>query len=154
MLNEQLHQFWLSDSSGKNTGIYRVAIGDLIKASERETITPAEMDFRYHTLSGSIGFVDVTIREEHIPEGDHGECKIKSLVVLDLGIEPKYKGRGYARVLERRIEELAEDWGLDTVVGEMIENKALRRVLQRRGYVLYNNGLNAVKRLRISAPEC
>lgn len=102
--------------------------------------------------------MDVTVRDEYVPkEGavpfpnlDHMyvDCEsIKALVVLTVGIEPEYRGKGFARMLKQRAEDLAVEWGLTAVVASMIENPIMRELNTKMGYALYERGTYAVKRL-------
>ncbi|MBI2656860.1 GNAT family N-acetyltransferase [Candidatus Woesearchaeota archaeon] len=155
------HEFWLKDypTRGKNQSVYRVALGELIEATERKTFPPGWKSPDHGNKSGSIGFMDLTIREQFVPkEGaspyrNHEylmrDCeRVRTLTILTIGIEQKYWGKGYARLLKQRAEEITREWGLDTIVADMIENPIMRDFNVRRGYQLYDGTLRAVKRLK------
>lgn len=163
----QRHEFWLPDLIlGDRDKIYRIALGKLINASERETFKPGGKDFNFSTKSGSIGFIDVVIRQERIPKEDalpypnpNGirslehvysasdyETK-KTIVILTIGIEPHHRKKGFARLLKQRVEEIALTWGLDTIVADQIENPVMKELNIKLGYTLFDNGRKAVKRL-------
>lgn len=171
MLNEQIHEFWLEDYPvpGKNDEFYRVALGELINAVDRLTYK-ASWGPDCHTQSGSVGFMDLTIRDQKVPKQgavpypnpDHnfymqhqypwGEYEVKkALTILCIGIEPHHRGKiDNVRVLYQRAEQLALEWGLDIIVAEMIESRGVRKILPRLGYTLFDRGVNAVKRLEVS----
>src|SRR3989344_3617683 len=140
------HEFWIKKypdeyQDPETTGFYRVALGELIDASQRQTYGPPEGSHSpdFWNKSGSIGFMDVTVRKEFVPKVDakpysedrHDylmrDCEEKEvLVIATVGIEPEHRGKGFARLLKQRAEEIASEWGLDTIVADMIENPIMR----------------------------
>jgi len=176
MVNIERHEFWLTDYliRGRDnifSPVYRVVLGELINAEDRKTFRPHEKSHDRGTKSGSIGFMDLTTIEELVPkecarlypnpyenpdfehrylDEDH-ECA-RALTILTIGIEPEYRGRNYAsyaRLLKQRAEELALEWGLDTIVVDRIENPKIEKAIVRLGYTLYNyDARRAVKRLK------
>lgn len=139
-----------------------LALGELIDATQRETFPPnpdAEYEPDMWNKSGSIGFMDIRRKIQSVPkEGakphpneehqydDHEE--IEALTINKIGIEPEYQGKGHARFLKQRVEEIALEWGLDTIVSDMIINPLMRDYNARLGYILYDGGRMAVKRLK------
>ena len=172
MLNEQMHEFWLEDYPvpGRYHEFYRLALGELIDATERQTFKPGWKHPDLHTKSGSIGFMDLAVREQSIPKEraipypnpnnspylEHVFAsseyeRRKALTILVVGIEPAHRGVGRVKPLlstfYQRVEELAVDWELDTIVIEMIQSHGVRKTLPKVGFTLYDRGNNAVKRL-------
>lgn len=156
-----MHEFWLQDfpRQGDNHEVYRVALGGLMPATERVTFKPGEKSPDLHNQSGSIGFMDVAVRNQYVPKegakpvpnfGDQYTDNevIRALTILDIAIEPPFRERGYARLLQQRAEELALEWELNTVVSEMLLNPIMRGLTYRLGYMLYDGGMKAVKRLK------
>lgn len=171
------HEFWLKkypDSLDGNPSeqlnIYRVALGELVEARGRQTFCPPEGSHSpdFCNKSGSLGFMDITVRDETVPkegatpypnpnqnpyleyEYPWDECEIrKALVVLTVGIEPDHRRNGFARLLKQKAEEIAYAWGLDTIVANMIESPIMRELNTKLGYILYDRGMSAVKRLQI-----
>lgn len=161
-------EFWYYPFQGKSNEVYRVALGELIDATDRETFRPDAMMGRdRHTKSGSIGFMDVVVRDQFVPrEGARPmpnphrspylrfqyasqDCEIvRALTIFDIGIEPQYRRQGYATLLKKRAEELAVEWGLEVVVSETINNPIIRGLNRKLGYTLYDRGMKAVKRLK------
>lgn len=170
------HEFWLrkypdspDDDPNERLDTYRVALGELIEARERQTYRPPDGSHSpdFWNKSGSIGFMNIAVRNELVPkEGatpypnpnqsphlehvyPHDQCETTSaLVVLVIGVEPPYRGDiCYVTTLYKRVEELALEWRLNTIVVSQIENRGVKRILPKIGYALYNNGQNAVKRL-------
>lgn len=172
----EVHEFWLKAHRGiygqdpnKTLPIYRVALGQLIDATQRKTFSPypGSNDHNLWNKSGSIGFMDLTRRVLEVPnEGAHPLSnpsrsryleylyswrdleKRDALIIEMIGIEPKYRRQGYARFLKRRVEEIALEWGLDTVVSILIQNVKMRKFNIELGYRLFDNGVRAVKRLK------
>lgn len=162
-----IHEFWLASSLDPNklTQTYRVSLGELIPERMRKTYRISSYD-RPYNQSGSIGFMDLTIREHLVPkegvspipasiENDvfrpHFLAKdyeiIQALTILVIGIESSYRRRGYARFLVERAEDLAMEWGLGKVVADSIQNDHMRKFHYRNGYTLYHGGSFAVIRL-------
>jgi len=150
------HEFWLINypTFGENREVYRIALGRLIKAEDRETFKPGCKSPDLENKSGSIGFMDLRVMEKYIlkevaNDRDYENYETKKvLIILAIGIEPSHRGRGYARELEKRAEEIALEWGLDTIVADSIENPIMESFMVRLGYQLYDNGFRAVKRLK------
>lgn len=95
------HEFWLKDYPEISQGndVYRVALGTLIDSTERETFKPRWGNSDLNTQSGSIGFMDVAVREHRLPkEIDDGNGSnyevINALTILLVGIEPQYRVGG------------------------------------------------------------
>lgn len=169
----EMHEFWLKDypTRGENKKWYRLALGELIPAEQRKIFPVGWKDPNYGNYTGSIGFMDVVIREEYIPkEGAvplfvwtppgydpelYADCawkdreQVRVLVLSVIGIEPQYQGNlSYLRAFKQRAEKLTEEWGLDILVADAIQNVPLRKALIREGFSLYDNGFRAVKRLK------
>ena len=166
-----IHEFWLKNFSDKfqipydknKSNIYRVALGDLIDATERKVYPPNRDSEGTSALdlwnkSGSIGFMDLTIRKEFVPkEGTKpykrqeyldADCEnVNALIISKIGIEPEYTRKGYARLLKQRAEEIAREWGLVAIVSDQIDNPVMRDFNARLGYTLYDP-LKAVKRIK------
>jgi len=170
------HEFWLKKFPDSANGdpnerldIYRVALGKLIEARERQTYQPKDGSHSpdFWNKSGSFGFMDITVRDESVPkEGaltypnpdqnpyleyqyPWDECEIrKALVILTIGIEPDHRRNGFARLLKQKAEEIASAWDIDTIVANMIENPIMRELNTKLGYIPYDRGMNAVKRLQ------
>lgn len=149
---------------------YRVALGELMDAKDRETYRPRDGSKSpdFWNKSGSVGFMDITVRNEFVPKVDaepfpnpdqnpyfdhiYTDCETtRALVILTVGIEPQYRGNGYARLLKQRAEEIAFEWGLQAIVACMIENPIMKALNTKMGYTLYERGSYAVKRLSIPA---
>src|SRR3989344_3549146 len=175
----QMHEFWLKkypdspdNDPTETTGIYRIALGELIHAKDRLTYPPREgsPSEDHWNQSGSIGFLDIAVREESVPKEsatpypnpsrisslEHQYTDFerrRALVSLVVGIEPPFRRRGYATLLKQRGEEIAQEWGMDTIVISMIENPITRALNTKLGYTLYEGGRYAVKRLKTNIPE-
>lgn len=165
VLEVESHEFWLPypDDPRKSSGVYRVALGNLIAATQRVTFTPPEGDPACYDNSGSIGFMDVNIGDEFVPKVGarrlprrssfadlyaEEDCEfVRALVINDIAIEPPYRRQGYATYLKMRAEELAREWGLKIVVSPFLQSPFTKRVSKRMGYRFYGNGNQAVKRL-------
>ena len=157
-------EFWLQKyrrgyGFNEDLPIYRVALGNLIDATARETFPvgypmslPPQLAHELWSKSGSIGFMDVTNKEVSIPKEDaipqsspvyediydpHNCERRRALVIQKIGIELEYQERGYARLLVQRAADLARGWGIDTIVFEQIQNKKVRRWVTRLGGTLY-----------------
>jgi hypothetical protein len=65
-----MHEFWLPDYpiSCRSRDVYRVILGDVIRATDRKTFKPGWKGPDIHTDSGSIGFMDLTAREQLVPK--------------------------------------------------------------------------------------
>ena len=166
--NIPIHRFWLRNYPirGQNRTYYRIALGELIPAEQRKTFPVGWKDPNYGNNSGSIGFLDVTVREEGIPKkgalplSARGENllehrysfndyeRVKVMVLSAIGIEPLYQGNLRNLIIfEQQAEKLAAKLGLEILVADLIENISLRRILVRQGFTLYDAGVRAVKRL-------
>lgn len=171
----EFHEFWLKagrEEHGWNPKetlpIYRVALGELIDATQRKTYPPVEgsKDPNFWNKSGSIGFMDLRVKTQLVPRDgarpypnpsqnpfleheflmeDYEERETLTIEVM--GVEPENRGQSYARFLKKRAEEIALEWGLDIIVAEMIDNRKIRNIARRYGFQLYDGGSNAVKRL-------
>ncbi len=167
-----VHEFYLQkfsddfcrrlDYENENLEIYRVALGDLIPARERETYPPSygSKSPDLWNPSGSVGFMDLKIDKKRVPKiGAHPlanfdylyastDCEVvTALIIQTIGIEPAYRRMGYGTFLKRRAEEIALKWGLDILVADTVENPIMRRLNEALGYILYDEGMYAVKRL-------
>ncbi len=163
----QCHEFWLRKypeeyGGSENIGIFRVAIGDLIDAFQRETYKPPEGSHSpdFWNKSGSIGFMDFSIEKQLVPkvganpypdsnhEYSYEDCEeIEALKLQTIGIEPEYRRKGYARLLTQRLVEIASERGLVAIVADMIENPAMREWAIKLGCVPYDGGMRAVIRI-------
>lgn len=142
MTNIETHEFYLKDLNSDGKPIYRVALGNLINAKERKTFPPIFRDQEVNDKSGSIGFMDVTIDKHPLPlETDSDMYELtKALTILTIGIEPDYRGNGYAKMLQERAEELAIDWGLDVVLIEIITSGKIWKLTEKMGYhIVYDD---------------
>lgn len=174
-IQPQRHEFWLRKYSERYEGIdetlpvYRVALGELIDASQRKTFDPSggldslsvPPNADLWNKSGAVGFMDIKVERQIVPkEGavpypgvEHEylmqDCEEKeTLVITRVGIEPEYQKKGYARLLAQRAAEIASEWRLDTIVADMIENPVVKDWATRLGGVLYDGGSRAVIRIR------
>ena len=143
------HEFYLKDWRKKPSDVYRVALGNLIPERERKTFRlPYDPD---SNLTRSIGFMDVTKRFAIIPCQDDNSIlqEKEAMVIQTIGIEPKveYERKGLARMLLKRAEELATEFGLDLIVAADIRNPASNSLLATEGYTEFNNGRTAFKQL-------
>ena len=147
------HEFWYPSASGDHS-VYRVALGDLIPSFQRKTF-PLPKDHNsaeFNNQSGSIGFMDLRVREEFIPKkgarvGDYRNYEQREVLVLsEIGIEPRYRDGIHALMMYERAEEVAREWGLDTIVLDTVENKALRRWLNNHLDFQFDD-LMGIKRL-------
>jgi len=111
--------------------------------------------------------VDVTIRERFIPKKDvlpypnpnkdpyldyeynfNDYERKDTLTVQAIGIEPHHRSNiNNLRTLHQKATKIVLEWGLDVLVLDSITNSKLKRILPRFGYVLYDRGGSAVKRL-------
>ena len=169
----EINEFWLKRHSEEyswppeenKTGTYRVALGELIDATQRKTYPPRPSYAEAPNpdcwnKSGSIGFMDLSVKSHLVPieyarpllssayATDDYEEK-EALTIDIIGIEPEHQGKGHARFLKRRAEEIALEWNLDTIVSILIENSIMRDYNVRLGYALYDGGKKAVKRLNV-----
>lgn len=73
----EFHEFWLKmypDSPdgdpNERLDCYRVALGELIEARNRQTYRPPDGSHSpdFWNKSGSVGFTDITVRDELIPK--------------------------------------------------------------------------------------
>ncbi|TAL48303.1 GNAT family N-acetyltransferase, partial [archaeon] len=151
--NVEVHEF-LADYKVCSEPVYRVALGKLIPARERKTFRPVY--FAEHDKTGSVGFMDVVIRYWELPK--HGSDwsereRVKTLTLLSIGIEPQYRGRGFARFLKQRAEQIAREWDLDVVVGDNIQNPIMIELNRKMGYTLLYNDYTmsnvSYKRLKV-----
>ena len=162
-------EFWLKAGReeygwdpAKTLPIYRVALGELIDATQRETFPPPKGSHvpDFWNKSGSIGFMDLTVKDELVPKDDatpykdqeylNADCEnVRALVISKIGIETGYQRRGYARLLKQRAEEIATEWGLEVIVSEQIDNPIMREFNIRLGYTLFDR-VKAVKRIKKS----
>lgn len=152
---------------GDNHTVYRVCLGDIIPATERVTFTPGEKSPDLRNNTGSIGYMDVVIKEQSVPKIDAKPMPnprrsrylvyeyaasefeiVQALTIYDIAIEPPFRRKDYSRLLQEKAEELALEWGLNIVVSEQILNPIMRRLSYRMGYTLYGNGKQGVKRLK------
>ena len=126
--------------------VYRIALGELISANKRKTITDWSNP---NSQTGSVGFMDVVRQSRAIPAENEVSYEIKDvLAILVMGIEPEFRGRSrYLRYFFERAESLAREWGLDTIVADCIGNQKLRKVIGRFGYETYFRGKLGVRRL-------
>lgn len=154
-----VHEFFLGDSTYVGSSpfgpLYRVALGDLMDSTQRQTF-PSEYG---HSKTGTIGFMDVRRNTKYIPlainEDYPNELTREVLCVEQVGIEPQFRRQGHAAFLVRRAEELAREWELDIVYMTMIQGDPrngimpdlIQDMLQRAGYRRIDNGFNAYKKL-------
>lgn len=163
------HEFWLmkhplDSDENERSKIYRVALGDLIDARDRQTFPPPKRsyDINLWNKSGSIGYMDLKVGVESVPKKgakpyrgnqySYSDCEnMKVLMIWEMGIEPPYRGHlAYLGIFHQRATEIAREWDLDTIVLKMIQNPKLEQVVPRVGYTLYEDdggGSSAVKRL-------
>lgn len=162
MLEVPVHEFYLRDSK-----VYRVALGDLIPAAKRKTFRPLDpWNPERRNQTGSIGFMDVKVEDQLVPKvgakprpnpsrrmhsaGLYSldDCEYtKALVINDIAIEPTHRKQGYATRLKQRAEELAREWELEAVVSPYLQSARMKRISKRLGYILYDGGRKAIKRL-------
>src|SRR3989344_6554604 len=166
----EVHEFWLNKyskvcfKSDETLPIYGVALGSLINATDRKTYPPIPYSSSpdFWNKSGSIGFMDLKVYDVIVPiDGarplrgvkfeflptDYEEKK--ALVIEMIGIEPDHMRKGYTRFLKWMAEEIAVEWGLDTVGSILIRNSLMKDFNVRLGYQLFNRGSRAVKRLKV-----
>lgn len=161
--------FWLDKYSNyghEKLKTYRVILGDPIDAKDRETFKPPKgsMSPDFWNKSGSIGFMDISVSKGYVPKQDAESylnpnneveheypwefMQLKEYLSIEaIGIEPAFRRKGYAKFLMQRAEEIALEWGLETVVAKDIENPVMMELNQRLGYKLFEGGTNAVKYL-------
>jgi ribosomal protein S18 acetylase RimI-like enzyme len=167
----QVHEFWLkryrdSDPS-EHIDMYRVALGDLIDATERKTYKPPRdsKSEDFWNKSGSIGYMDVSVKDvsipkegtEPIPNPDNLYIlsyqytefdRVKALVIHVIGIEPEYRRRGHARFLIHRAENIALEQEVNAITLDSIDNPIMGEFSTKVGYTLFDCGRSAVKRLK------
>ncbi|MDP3882207.1 MAG: GNAT family N-acetyltransferase [Nanoarchaeota archaeon] len=156
----EMHEFYLNYTEvGKP--IIRIALGSLIDCTQRKTFTPKgpnNEELETCNLTGDIGFMDVVLRQENVPQPGITAYSLKNfwvtdaLTVLSLAIEPEYQimKRGYGSVLMQKAEEIAREDGRDYVVIDNIVNPLLAQMAGRRGYLLSRSEHRAVKDLNSS----
>jgi len=157
----EVHEFYLKSEYGMEenkriTRIYRVALGQLIEARERETFNTTKNPRHYDNWnqSGSIGYMDVEVSEQKIPKEGHEkdyplDCEKRlSLEIRDIAIEPQYRRKGYAKFLKQKAEELALKWGLDVIVSPWVTNPIIKELNVKLGYKMYDKERKFVKRLK------
>lgn len=170
------HEFWLKmypDSPDnyrpESTGRFRIALGELIEARDRKTFPPMPDGPSNPDLwnkSGQIGFLGLTIANKSVPKADAlpvanpsgtpilqylytDHEKRRVVEVLDVGIEPEYRRKGYGTLLMQRVEEIALEHGIDTIVTSEIQSGPMRDLNIKLGYTLFDGGRFAVKRLNV-----
>ena len=147
------YEFWMQDypSPGQNNSIYRVALGELIPSNEREIYRP-QGNFEGANKTGSIGYMDLKIRESIVPIAPPKPKIIKDvrivLAIQVIGIEPNHQRKGFASRLVHRAEEIGFESGIDTILADGIMTDASRKMFSKLGYYLYDNGGYGVKRIR------
>ena len=99
----------------------RIIVGEKIPASQRKIFTPKEYGSNW--VSGSIGFLDFCQEDNAISVGE-------------MGIEPQYQGRGFGEMLVEKVEQIAEERGMETIRFIAIEegNEPMINLLKKRGY--------------------
>jgi GNAT superfamily N-acetyltransferase len=160
-------EFWL-EGPPRLKGAYRVALGELMDAAGREAFNPRKVRTTSYELggkSGSAGYMDVRKSMEHVPKEGADEYNlfnyedVEALLILEVGIEPAYQRKGYGTLLVKRAEEIAQEWGLVTVVidniimdeapyGRAEGSSVMGHIAAGLGYRLFEDGTMAVKRLK------
>src|SRR3989344_8648151 len=153
----EVHEFWLkkySEDFGfppeeNRSEIYRIALGNLIDSTQRKTFPPkpsyseAPNPDRWNK-SGSIGFMDLKVIPSIIPKENaksllgcdfkERDYEWKNVLIIDLaGIEPGHNSVSYLRFLKNRAEEIALEWGLESVVFVIAKNLKLRTLMMDHG---------------------
>ena len=155
----KIHEFYLPSNSDKKQR-YRVALGPLIDACQRKVFPPNELSPYKKTKTGAVGLMD-RIKDVHsIPKKltDVDDwCKYEDkevLIVLDIGIEPEYRlNSTYLYTLLHRAEQIAHEWNLEVIVGELILNERFREFLcQNQGYSSFDDDTRVFKRLPKNDP--
>lgn len=160
----EMHEFWLAIPLHDHEKVYRVALGKLMDAAKRKSFNPPQNSLEARTKTGSIGYMDLQVRERYVPlpqrehrpfsspvySLDRQRISVSSVVILYLAIEPKYRRKGYARLLVQRAEELALQWGAEAIMGWGIVHEAMAHIHRKMGYDVNEEGTLAVKVLRES----
>lgn len=100
----------------------RIIVGEKISADKRKVFTPLETT---HWDTGSIGFLDFFHNEEE-----------KIISIGELGIEPKYRSKGYCKKLIEKVEEIARERNVEEIKFIAVEEKNIPMVelLGKRDY--------------------
>jgi len=144
--------YFFKDAFGKYV-VVRLALGELVDSRRRHNFKP-NLNYspqEFGNLTGRVGFMDFVVRTCWVPpeesKGDEMFVREAAVDVLKIGVEPKFQGRGYSKLMIKRAEEIAVQEMIGEVVVDMIKNQRLSEHLAHRGYLLYHNGGNAVKRV-------
>ena len=132
-----------------NAKFYRVCLGDLMPESKsRITEQEAGLTRDRKKQIGNIGFIDGYLRMQNVPvlkpTGIRGREQRYVFAVVNMGVEPKYRGKGMSNKLLHECEALARKLGVDVLVSDTM-NRRSRLVYDRDGYYIYNDGKSAVK---------
>lgn len=143
-----VYEFWLNYQM-RGARICRVALGDLVDSRIRRTYPVLNReDWENGNLTGKIGFMDLELVNEKIPNGedlDRGSS-IRALVVTRIGIEGDYRGRGFSKLLLSRAEEMVCDEESPVLFVENIQSSRLINHLSKKGYSFFERqGINAFR---------
>lgn len=137
--------------------VIRVALGGLVDCTQRKTFTPrtqSDDEFETGNLTGDIGFMDIVLRQENVPQPGVTEYKLgkfwvmDAITILSIGVEPQYQFmHGYGSLLIQRAEQIAREENRNYVVIDNIVNSKLATMVGRRGYLLSRSEHRAVKDL-------
>lgn len=144
----------------KDNKVYRIALGKLIDAEERGVFKAGWKAPDLGTKTGSIGFIDLLKRKEWVPK-QYPKDKLyltdfeprDVLTILTIGIEPLYRGKGFATKLIKRAEEIAKKNRLNeiiahTIMGDTDENaRTIMHILDKLEYFSYNDNM-AIKKIK------
>lgn len=129
---------------------YRIAVGDLVDASLRQALPVTELNPETGFKTGSMAFLDFRYREDTLPDSSKpsGQIDVDAIVVTSSGTEPKYRGRGIAKFLLNRAEEIAKKEDLTAIIIDTLKPEyepVTRHILLKAGFTFSGEG--AYKRL-------
>ena len=138
--------------------VYRVSLGRLMP-SEESCIHPANPHIEGHqTKTGSVGYMDLVFGQTQLLKHTNSEDDITvnivdAAIIKNLGIEPRYRRRGYAKYLLQKAERIAGRRGIEVIVAESVRTKEARELFDNMGYQFQSNDLGSDGQKRLNLGE-
>ncbi len=117
--------------------VHRLILGEKMSAGESK-VQPKPQ----YSITGTIGFMDFTVQEIGVPKRDAPEklrssedfVKVKSFIILMVGIEPRYRSKRYFPFMVQLAEKMARKLGCQCIVYHTIKNEKVLAWAMKYGF--------------------